>query len=37
MIDFFPGDFWFDQFSYEIDYQSNSIDHFGNIGTTREH
>ncbi len=31
---FFPGDFWFNRFSYGIDNRSNSIDHFQKIGTT---
>ncbi len=36
MIDFFSGDFWFDQLSYEIDDQSNSIARFEKIVTTTE-
>ncbi len=32
---FFPGNFWFDRFSYGIDNRSNSIDHFQKIGTTK--
>ncbi len=36
MIDCFSNNFWFDWFSYKIDYRSNLIYHFEKIGTTAQ-